>query len=96
MPNRLTTPEKQQALQLELDNERAQKAEFENKKVKKKVKIDPTKRSEIAHVHSSFVPTDLKEHIIRNYQIDHIYLCEHADVTWSSSWRTRESKSVAC
>ncbi|MEB5479621.1 methionine synthase [Shouchella clausii] len=73
LANRLTSPEGRNELALELATARQQKAEFNDQRKTKAPTLAKRQKSDIAHHHAVFKPTDLDEHIIRDYKIDHIY-----------------------
>ncbi|WP_059103532.1 methionine synthase [Shouchella shacheensis] len=73
--NRISTAEGRETLGVELSEQRAQKAAYEERKRPQPVAVldAPPQKSDVAHDFPVFQPADLDEHIIRNYKIDHIY-----------------------
>ncbi|GAF19804.1 LOW QUALITY PROTEIN: 5-methyltetrahydrofolate-homocysteine methyltransferase [Bacillus sp. JCM 19046] len=73
LANRLSTPPGREELRVELDTQRAEKAAFLEQQPKKQEPVATDIRSSIKHTHSVYHPADLDLHVLRNYQVDHIY-----------------------
>lgn len=73
LANRLSTAAGREKLDSELQNQRAEKAAFLEKQPIKQVVVAENVRSTIKHAHSVYQPSDLDEHVLRSYQVDHIY-----------------------
>ncbi|KQL51814.1 MULTISPECIES: methionine synthase [Bacillaceae] len=74
LANRITTDEKRERLALELNEQRQLKKDYVAKRIKKEVvqSSEPI-QSSIKHTHPVVKPADLEPHIIKQYNIEHIF-----------------------
>ncbi|WDF03580.1 methionine synthase [Shouchella hunanensis] len=74
LANRITTDEKRERLALELNEQRQLKKDHLAKRIKKEVvQSTESNRSTVKHLHSIMKPADLEPHIIKQYNIEHIF-----------------------
>ncbi|GAF24621.1 5-methyltetrahydrofolate--homocysteine methyltransferase [Bacillus sp. JCM 19047] len=74
LANRITTDEKRERLALELNEQRQLKKDHLAKRIKKEVvQSTESNRSTVKHLHPIMKPADLEPHIIKQYNIEHIF-----------------------
>ncbi|MFB4211333.1 methionine synthase [Shouchella sp. JSM 1781072] len=76
LANRITSEEKREVLAAELSEQRKLKAEHLAKRVTptaSATKSSEEGKSTIAHHHQVIQPADLRPHIVKNYNVEHIY-----------------------